>query len=61
MRKLMIPIIIIALLLAIYEQSKEHPNVFITAAAVLVFMFGIMRLSAKIPGRKSKEDDDNIQ
>lgn len=57
----MIPIMIVAILVAFYEQSKERPNTYITVAAIVVFMYGMMRLSAKLPGRKEENDDDNIQ
>ncbi|WP_415579849.1 hypothetical protein [Flavobacterium longum] len=57
MKKLMVVLVILAIGVAFYEQSKPHPNVYITVAAVVVIMYGAMRLSAKIPGRK----DDDIQ
>lgn len=50
-------LVILAIGVAFYEQSKPHPSVYITVAAVVVIMYGAMRLSAKIPGRK----DDDIQ
>lgn len=51
---------IVAILIAFYEQSKERPNIYITIAAIVVFMYGMMRLSAKLPGRKD-DDHDHIQ
>lgn len=49
-------IIIAGLALAFYEQSKPQPNPIIMAVAVIAFMFGIMKLSAKIPSRH-KDDE----
>ena len=46
-----------AFFIAFYEQNKTHPNVFITVIAVVVFMFGMLKLSSKIPS-KNKEDDE---
>lgn len=57
MRKLMIVLVLAAIGVAFYEQSKPQPNVYIMAAAVIIFMYGVMRLSAKIPGKK----DGNVQ
>lgn len=48
-------VIIAGLALAFYEQSKEQPNPVIMALAVIAFMLGIMKLSAKLP---SKHKDD---
>ena len=50
---------IIAILVALYEQSKDKPNVYITVAGIAVFMFGMMRLSAKTPSKNQDKDDDN--
>jgi len=58
MKKFMVPIMILAILTALYEQSKSQPNIYIIIGAILIFMYGMMRLSAKIPGRKDKKDDD---
>ena len=60
MKKLLFPIIVIAVLIAVYEQGKDRPNVYITIAAVAVFMFGMMRLSAKTPSKHQETEDDNV-
>lgn len=59
MKKLLIPILIIAFYFAFTEQNKSQPNIFITVGAVVVFMFGIMKLMAKVPSKKP-EDKDGI-
>jgi preprotein translocase subunit YajC len=51
MKKLLIPIIIIAIIVALYEQSKADKNLWVMIVAVVIFMFGMMRLSAKIPSK----------
>ena len=51
----MIVLVLAAIGVAFYEQTKPHPNPYITAAAVIIFMYAAMRLSAKIP-RKKDED-----
>lgn len=57
MKKLLIPIAIIAFIVAFYIPKNGKLNIIFTAIAVAIFMFGMMRLSAKTPS-KNKEDDD---
>lgn len=59
MRKLLIPLLIVAFFVAFWNQSTEKPNMLITIIAVIVFMFGMMKFSTKIPP-KDKEDDNTI-
>jgi hypothetical protein len=44
--------------IAFYENGKDDSNIFITAAAIAVFMFLMMKLSAKTPSKN--QDDDEI-
>ena len=57
MKKISILLMLFAFFIAFYEQNKTHPNVFIMVIAVVVFMFGMLKLSSKIPS-KNKEDDE---
>ena len=57
MKKLLIPLMIVAILIASYNQKNEKPNVIITVIVVVIFMYGMMKLSAKIPSKN--KDDDN--
>lgn len=60
MKKLFIPIMIIAIGIALYEQSKNSPNIYIMIGAIILFMYGMMRLTAKVPSKNednSEEDD----
>ena len=61
MKKLLLPIMIIAILIAFYEQSLENKNVYISVIAIAVFMFGMMKLSAKTPSKNQDKEDDNVQ
>lgn len=58
MKKLLIPILFIAAFFAISEQSKPKPNIYISALSIVVFMFGMMQLSAKTPS-KNLENHEN--
>ncbi len=61
MKKLLIPIIIIAIVVALYEQSKADKNIWVMIVAVVIFMFGMMRLSAKIPSKNQDKNEDDVQ
>ena len=56
MKKLLIPIMIIAIVIAFYEQSKEQSNLYIQIIAIVIFMYGMLRLSAKTPSK----NEDNL-
>ena len=60
MKKLLIPIIILAIIVAFYIPKNEKWNVIITAIAVAIFMFGMMKLSAKTPSKNQDNDDTAI-
>lgn len=60
MKKIMIPMMLVAFLIAFYEQQKTNGNVYITAGAVLIFMYGMMRLSAKIPSKHQDKNEENV-
>ncbi len=47
----------IAFVVAFYNQRQEKPNVIIAVIAVVIFMFGMMKLSSKIES-KNKENDE---
>lgn len=61
MKKIMIPMILGAFLIAFYEQQKANSNVYITVGAIAVFMYGMMRLSAKTPSKNEDKNEDDVQ
>ena len=52
---------VIAILIALYEQSLADKNVYIMVVAIAIFMFGMLRLSAKTPSKNQDENEDNVQ
>ena len=60
MKKFLIPIMIIAILVAFYEQRSQDKNVYITVIAIAVFMFGMMRLSAKTPSKNQEKEEQDV-
>ncbi|MCA6422777.1 MAG: hypothetical protein IM568_08175 [Flavobacterium sp.] len=61
MKKIILPVMIVAIIVGLYEQTKEKPNVFILAIAVVIFIYGMIHLSAKTPSKYSEteEEQDN--
>lgn len=60
MKKLLIPMMVIAILIALYEQSKGDKNVYIMVIAIVIFMYGMLRLSAKTPSKNQEKEDGNV-
>ena len=60
MKKLVIPFTLVAIIVGLYEQSKEKPNVYVLCITIVIFMYGVMQLSAKTPSKnqEEKEEDD---
>jgi hypothetical protein len=46
--------------LLFYEPTGEPSSVFILCALVLIFMFGMMKLSAKTPSKESDKKDEHV-
>ncbi len=60
MKKLLIPIMIIAFIAAFYIPKNGKLNIIFTVIAVAIFMFGMMKLSAKTPSKNQEDDDTTI-
>ena len=60
MKKIVIPILILAILVALYEQRSAQKNVYVMVIAIVVFMFGMMRLSSKTPSKNQEKEEDNV-
>ena len=52
---------IVAILVALFEQVSAEKNVYVMAIAIAVFMFGMMRLSAKTPSKNQDKEEDYVQ
>ena len=60
MRKFILPIMVVAITIALYEQVSAKKNVFIMVIAIVVFMMGMMQLSAKTPSKNQDKEDENV-
>ncbi|QZK89949.1 hypothetical protein K5V07_05370 [Flavobacterium sp. CHNK8] len=61
MKKFIIPIMIVAIVVALYEQVSADKNIYIMAVAIVIFMMGMMQLSAKTPSKNQENKDDNVE
>ncbi len=46
--------------LLFYEPSKDASSILIECLLVLVFMFGMMKLSAKTPSKETEKPEDHV-
>ncbi|MES2576594.1 MAG: hypothetical protein V4589_03220 [Bacteroidota bacterium] len=60
MRKFIIPIMVVAITVALYEQVSAEKNVYIMVIAIVIFMMGMMQLSAKTPSKNQDKEDENV-
>lgn len=60
MRTIYIILLFAAAFLALFEQSKEHPNKIVMVGAIVVFMLGLMRLMSKVPSKNQEKNDEEI-
>lgn len=60
MRKFIIPIMVVAITIALYEQVSTEKNVYIMVIAIVVFMMGMMQLSARTPSKNQDKEDENV-
>jgi hypothetical protein len=61
MKKLLIPMMIVAIIVAFYEQTKADKNIYVMCIAIAIFMFGMLRLSAKTPSKNKEKKEDDVQ
>ncbi|MBZ4034672.1 hypothetical protein K6T82_07840 [Flavobacterium sp. 17A] len=57
MKAFKIIIMILAISVALYEQVSEDKNIYIMIVAIVVFMFGMMQLSAKTPSKNNDKEE----
>ena len=51
---------VVAIGLALYEQSKTDKNVYVMVIAIVVFMMGMMKLSSKTPSKNQDKEEDDV-
>ncbi|WP_426485752.1 hypothetical protein [Flavobacterium sp. 2] len=61
MKVFKILIMILAIGVALYEQVSEEKNIYIMIIAIVVFMYGMMQLSAKTPSKNQDKEEDDVE
>jgi hypothetical protein len=51
---------VVAIIIALYEQVSAEKNVYVMVIAIVIFMMGMMQLSAKIPSKNQDKEDENV-
>ena len=51
---------IVAIIVALYEQVSADRNVYLMVVAIVIFMMGMMQLSAKTPSKNQDNEDENV-
>jgi len=51
---------LIAIGVAFYEQVSADKNVYVMVVAIVVFMYGMMRLSAKTPSKNQEKENEDV-
>ena len=49
-----------AITVALYEQVSAEKNLYIMVVAIVVFMMGMMQLSARTPSKNQNKEDENV-
>ena len=57
----MILIMAIAIGVALHEQAKPEKNVYLMVIAIVIFMYGMMRLSAKTPSKNQEKEEKDVE
>lgn len=58
MKTIYIILFFAAAFIALFEQSKAHPNTIIMIGCIVIFMFGMMKLMSKVPSKNQKDDNE---
>lgn len=59
MKKMLIPALIVAAVILIYEQFQEQPNIYLRAVGIALFMFLLYLLNTKIPHKKDSNNNNS--
>ena len=60
MKKIIIPIMLIAVFFAFYTPKESNYHIYVKVAAIVILMIGVMKLMEKVPSKKEEKEDDEI-
>jgi len=51
---------LLAISVALYQQVSAEKNIYIMVIAIVVFMYGMMQLSAKTPSKNQDKEEQDV-
>ena len=60
MKKILIFVVIVAIIAGLYQQEYTELHLYIKVFAFILFMIGMMQLSAKTPSKNQNKEDENV-
>ncbi|SMP18282.1 hypothetical protein SAMN06265346_105227 [Flavobacterium hercynium] len=51
---------LLAISVALYQQVAAEKNIYIMVIAIVVFMYGMMQLSAKTPSKNQDKEEQDV-
>jgi uncharacterized membrane protein YoaK (UPF0700 family) len=60
MKKFTILLMVLAIGVALYEQTSTDKNVYVMVIAIVIFMMGMMKLSSKTPSKNQDKEEDDV-
>ncbi|WP_366187338.1 hypothetical protein [Flavobacterium ovatum] len=61
MRIFRIVIMVLAILVILVEYYSTEKMIYLRVGAIVVFMYGMMQLSAKTPSKNQNKEEDDIK
>ncbi|MBA4154675.1 hypothetical protein [Flavobacterium sp.] len=60
MKKLIIPLLLIAVFFAFYTPKESNYQVYIKVAAIVILMIGVMKLMQKVPSKNQDKEEEDV-
>ena len=60
MKKVIIPIMLIAVFFAFYSPKESNYKVYIKVAAIVILMIGVMKLMQKVPSKNQEKGEEDV-
>jgi predicted membrane protein len=60
MKKIMIPLMVVAIGIAFYEHTSKDKNIYLMVIAIVIFMMCMMRLSSKTPSKNQDKEEEDV-
>lgn len=60
MKKIIIPIMVIAVFFAFYTPNESNYHIYVKVGAIVILMIGVMKLMEKVPSKNQDKEDDKI-